>query len=119
MPHHLIQKTGHGQYVETHDGRFYHTFLMGRPIPGPDGAGRFCPLGRETGIERVVWSEDDWLYLEDGGQLVRPELPGLADVEPHPPVASFIDGTWGRLMTMSRSKMRMATRIASEVISKI
>jgi len=96
-PDHPIQKTGHGQYVETHDGHFYHTFLMGRPIPGPDGTGRFCPLGRETGIERVVWKEDDWLYLEDGGQLVRAELPGLANVEPVPPVASFTDFSNGRL----------------------
>jgi xylan 1,4-beta-xylosidase len=84
-PDHPIQKTGHGQYVETHDGQFYHTFLMGRPIPGPDGTGRFCPLGRETGIERVVWGDDDWLYLEGGGMLVRTELPGLADVDPDPP----------------------------------
>jgi len=90
-PDHPIQKTGHGQYVETHDGQFYHTFLMGRPIPGPDGTGRFCPLGRETGIERVVWGEDDWLYLEDGGMLARTELPGLADVEPLPPQAHHTD----------------------------
>lgn len=76
-PDHPVQRTGHGQYVETHDGQHYHSFLMGRPIPGLDGGGRFCPLGRETGIERCVWGEDGWLYLEASGLLVRERLPTL------------------------------------------
>lgn len=96
-PDHPIQKTGHGQYLETHDGQFYHTFLMGRPIPDLNGQGRFCPLGRETGIERLVWGEDAWPYLEAGGLLARSVLPGLADVEPDPPVASYYDFTGGQL----------------------
>lgn len=96
-PDHPIQKTGHGQYVETHDSQFYHTFLMGRPIPGPDGTGRFCPLGRETGIERVVWQEDDWLYLEDGGLLTRTELPGLSDAAPRAPQTHTTDFSEGVL----------------------
>ena len=77
-PDHPIQRTGHGQYVESPTGEVWHTFLMGRPIAGPDGAGRFCPLGREAGIERCVWGEDDWLYLEDGGLLVREEISSQA-----------------------------------------
>lgn len=85
-PDHPIQRTGHGQYVETPAGQGYHTFLMGRPIAGPDGDGRYCPLGRETGIERVVW-RDGWLWLEDGGQLPRVEVPGPVEVEPAAPVA--------------------------------
>jgi xylan 1,4-beta-xylosidase len=68
-----IQRTGHGQYVETHDGQFYHTFLMGRPLPG-FASGTFCAMGRETGIERCVW-KDDWLYLEQGGLAPRVEIP--------------------------------------------
>ena len=68
-----IQRTGHGQYVETHWGTHYHTFLMGRPQVGPDGA-MFCATGRETGIDRVVW-RDGWLWLEQGGQVVRDQVP--------------------------------------------
>jgi len=75
-PDHPIQRTGHGQVVETHWGQTYHTFLMGRPLPGP-----FCPMGRETGIERCVW-RDDWLYLEQGGSLARMEVPGPTDAKP-------------------------------------
>ncbi|MEL6125140.1 MAG: glycoside hydrolase family 43 protein [Pseudomonadota bacterium] len=80
-PDHPIQRTGHGQYVETPDGAVYHTFLMGRPLPGP-----FCPMGRETGIERCVW-RDDWLYLESGGSVPRVDVPSPGDVAPRPPVA--------------------------------
>jgi xylan 1,4-beta-xylosidase len=90
-PDHPIQRTGHGQYVEAADGTFWHTFLMGRPIPGPDGTGRFSPLGRETGIERCVW-RDDWLYLEGGGLLARAEVPCAAEQRPaKPSVCEFRD----------------------------
>lgn len=94
-PEHPIQRTGHGQYVEAPDGTIWHTFLMGRPIKGPDGTGRFCPLGRETGIERCVWGEDDWLYLEAGGLVVRQEVP--CDADQAPEVASEHDFTGGTL----------------------
>ena len=73
-----IQRTGHGQYVETHWGRHYHSFLMGRPLPGP-----FCPMGRETGIEEVVW-RDDWLYLADGGLVAREHVPAPVSATPAP-----------------------------------
>jgi xylan 1,4-beta-xylosidase len=65
-PQSPIQRTGHGQYVETETGEAFHSFLMGRPLP--DLPARYCPLGRETGLARCVW-RDDWLYLEDGGQV--------------------------------------------------
>ena len=73
-----VQRTGHGQYVETHWGKFYHSFLMGRPLPG-----RFCPMGRETGIEEVVW-RDGWLYLATGGQVPRAILPSPQEVTATP-----------------------------------
>ncbi|MBL4813076.1 MAG: glycoside hydrolase family 43 protein [Rhodobacteraceae bacterium] len=89
-----IQRTGHGQYVETHWGAHFHSFLMGRPMPGPDGTGRFCPLGRETGLEEVVW-RDDWLWLKEGGMVPRAFVPTPVDVAPHAPAArrsTFADG---------------------------
>ncbi|MFN3663665.1 glycoside hydrolase family 43 protein [Yoonia sp.] len=77
-----IQRTGHGQYVETHWGKHYHTFLMGRPQDG-----RFCPMGRETGIEEVIW-RDGWLYLAAGGMVPRAQVPAPVDVEPAPVTAT-------------------------------
>ena len=57
-----LQKTGHGDLVETQDGDWYLVFLASRPLPN----GR-CTLGRESAIERVHWRDDGWL------ELARPE----------------------------------------------
>jgi xylan 1,4-beta-xylosidase len=65
-PENPIQRMGHGQYVEGHDGRFWHSYLCGRPQQGPKGL--FCATGRETGLAEVVW-RDGWLWLKDGGML--------------------------------------------------
>ncbi|MCX7288949.1 MAG: glycoside hydrolase family 43 protein [Rhodobacterales bacterium] len=65
-PENPIQRMGHGQYVEGHDGRHWHSYLCGRPQRGPNGP--FCATGRETGLAEVVW-RDGWLWLKDGGML--------------------------------------------------
>jgi xylan 1,4-beta-xylosidase len=65
-PESPVQRIGHGQYVEGHDGRHWHSYLCGRPQQGPRGL--FCATGRETGLAEVVW-RDDWLWLKDGGVL--------------------------------------------------
>lgn len=75
-----LQRTGHGQIVETPAGETYHSFLCARPLPG-----RFSPLGRETGLERCEWRED-WLYLEGGGKLARLDVPAPGGAEPRTPV---------------------------------
>jgi xylan 1,4-beta-xylosidase len=66
-----LQRSGHGQIVETPDGQFYHTHLSGRPLPGT----RRSPMGRETCIQKVFWDKDEWLYLEGGGVVPRIEVP--------------------------------------------
>ncbi|MEV1011378.1 glycoside hydrolase family 43 protein [Streptomyces sp. NPDC049881] len=60
-----LQKAGHGSLVQTPGGDWYLAHLCARPLtPG----GR-CPLGRETAIQRVTWSDDGWPRLADGGRL--------------------------------------------------
>jgi xylan 1,4-beta-xylosidase len=66
-----LQRTGHADLVETQDGETYMVYLCGRPLRN---RGR-CTLGRETAIQRMVWSNDGWLRTEDGagvGQLTTP-----------------------------------------------
>ncbi len=61
-PDAVLQRAGHGQYVETPDGQAYHTHLCGRPLHPK----RRCTLGRETALQKCLW-ENDWLYLAQGG----------------------------------------------------
>lgn len=60
-PELALQKAGHASLVETPDGEWYLAHLCGRPIDG-----KHCILGRETALQKCVWKEDDWLYLENG-----------------------------------------------------
>ncbi|MBP2528467.1 xylan 1,4-beta-xylosidase [Rhizobium sp. PvP099] len=65
-----LQRSGHGQYVETPEGEVYHTHLCSRPIEPH----RRSPLGRETALQKCVW-KDDWLYLEHGGVVPAVDVP--------------------------------------------
>jgi len=65
-----LQRAGHGQIVETPDGQVYHTHLCSRPLKGA----RRSPLGRETAIQKCVWRDDDWLYLEQPGRVPALEV---------------------------------------------
>lgn len=67
-----LQKCGHGDLVETPEGEWYLTHLCSRPLAG----GKWCTLGRETGIQKVYWDEDGWLKLSTGGRFAKLFVPG-------------------------------------------
>lgn len=69
-----LQRTGHADLVETQSGETYMVYLCGRPIRN---RGR-CVLGRETAIQRMLWSEDGWLRTEDGQGIPQTESPAPA-----------------------------------------
>ena len=64
-PDYYLQRTGHGSLIDTLSGKYYVAYLCGRPI----GEKRRCLLGRETCISEVVFDEDGWLRLKNGGTL--------------------------------------------------
>ena len=74
-----LQRAGHADLVETQNGDTYMVYLCGRPLRN---RGR-CTLGRETAIQRMVWSDDDWLHTErrDAFPQVETTAP---DLPPHP-----------------------------------
>lgn len=79
-PYHGIQKTGHGSLIDTPDGEWYFTHLMGRPIHHAEESSvdprGWCPLGRETGIQKLIWDEDGWPQIVGGHNgLVEVEAP--------------------------------------------
>lgn len=75
-PHAAIQRAGHGDIVETKDGRTYLVHLCGRPTTQK----RRCVLGRETSIQECTWREDGWLYVKDGPvPSLFVDVPGTRD----------------------------------------
>lgn len=75
-PEHLLQKSGHADLVQTQNGEWYIVHLCGRalaqrnPLDAPRFSGcRRYLLGRETALQRVVWTQDGWLRLANGSNL--------------------------------------------------
>lgn len=66
-PDTILQKSGHGSYIETPKGEVYLLHLCARPFV-PELR---CPLGRETAIQKMKWTADGWLRMADGSKLAK------------------------------------------------
>ena len=64
-----LQKCGHADIVETPSGEWYMVHLCSRPLNGE----KWCTLGRETAIQKMIWDEDGWLRLKAGGRFAGSE----------------------------------------------
>jgi xylan 1,4-beta-xylosidase len=75
-PDAALQRAGHADLVETQSGETYMVYLCGRPLRN---RGR-CTLGRETAIQPMVWSPDQWLRTidRDGVPTLESPAPGLS-----------------------------------------
>ena len=69
-PDSILQKSGHGSYVETQNGEVYLMHLCARPFV-PELR---CTLGRETAIQKMMWTEDGWLRMADGSNFAKMEV---------------------------------------------
>src|SRR5690606_21996179 len=79
-----LQRSGHGDWVETQNGEVYIVHLSGRPLSLHGSPGkRFCPLGRETAIQKAHWTQDGWLRLTNGSNKPDMEVPA-PDLPLHP-----------------------------------
>lgn len=71
-----LQRAGHGDIVDSPDGKTYLVHLTGRPTT----QFRRCVLGRETAIQEAYWGDDDWLYVRNGPvPSLNVELPAERD----------------------------------------
>ncbi|WP_322965966.1 glycoside hydrolase family 43 protein [Sphingomonas fuzhouensis] len=69
-----LQRTGHGDLVETPEGEIWMAYLCGRPLPGSNR----CVLGRETAIRPMAWGADGWLRCAEPSTLVADPEPVTA-----------------------------------------
>ncbi len=88
-PDAALQRTGHGDLVETPAGETWIAYLCGRPLPVSDR----CVLGRETAIQPMRWGEDGWLRTEAGDATPLSNMPGAAAETPVVEHSDFQDGT--------------------------
>lgn len=89
-PESILQKSGHGSYVELSTGEVYLVHLCARPF-APELR---CTLGRETAIQKMMWTTDGWLRMADGSNLAKPEVPESSLPEyplPKPPEFDFFE----------------------------
>ncbi|MDE6926594.1 MAG: glycoside hydrolase family 43 protein [Acetatifactor sp.] len=72
-----LQKCGHADIVETQNGEWYMVHLCSRPLKGE----RWCTLGRETAIQKMIWDREGWLRLQRGGRFADNETEAPAGME--------------------------------------
>jgi len=68
-PESVLQKSGHGSYVNLDEKTAYLVHLCARPFV-PELR---CTLGRESAIQKMIWTDDGWLRMADGSNLAKIE----------------------------------------------
>lgn len=56
-----IQRSGHGDLVQTQNGDWWVMYLCGRA-----NEGKYTTVGRETALDKVTWTKDGWFIVNDG-----------------------------------------------------
>lgn len=110
-PKSVLQKSGHGSYVDTPEGETYLVHLTARPFV-PELR---CTLGRETAIQKMVWTKDGWLHMADGSNLAKEEVPdSMIQEHPLPVMPVYDDFDSGEL-----GKCYYAPRIMPETFADV
>ncbi|MHC5268794.1 family 43 glycosylhydrolase [Enterococcus sp. LJL98] len=104
-PDSLMQKAGHGSLVETTTGEWYIPHLMSRPLEGT----LLNPLGRETSIQKMHWTQDGWLEMKDGSNLAKMTVEGIQGMTiqksaNHDVITDFSEGIHPKFMTPYRNQ---------------
>lgn len=78
---HPLQRNGHGGLVESPDGKWYLTHLTSRPLDINEPVKRRrSPLGRETAIEEVIYTDNGWFRLVTDGPTAQLNPPSLSSI---------------------------------------
>lgn len=87
-PESMLQKSGHGSYVENELGEVYLVHLTARPFV-PELR---CTLGRETAMQKMMWTDDGWLRMADQSNLAKESFEESKLLEyPMPQIPVFDD----------------------------
>lgn len=68
-----IQRTGHGKLIQTQDSDWWMYYLCGRR-----NGGNYTTIGRESALDPVQFTEDDWFLVNEGkGPSLTQKSPSL------------------------------------------
>ncbi|HEV8247470.1 MAG TPA: glycoside hydrolase family 43 protein, partial [Polyangiaceae bacterium] len=83
-----VQMTGHADLIEAHDGSHWAVFLATRP----NGYPPCYHLGRETFLSPVVWADDGFPIIGEGGRVsLEMDGPPWQEPVPKPPSRDDFD----------------------------
>ncbi|MBD5529388.1 MAG: glycoside hydrolase family 43 protein [Lachnospiraceae bacterium] len=102
---HALQKCGHADLVETSEGEWYMVHLCSRPLNGE----KWCTLGRETAIQKMIWDQEGWIHLKSGGRYagLTAETPtGLSEVPLEDEENGFYDDFDSKILHVRYSSPR-------------
>lgn len=74
LKEHPVQCLGHADLVEDASGNWWAVFLGMRPVDG-----KYSPLGRETFLAPVTWTEDGWPVIDNNEGTVSSDDPILEE----------------------------------------
>lgn len=66
-PNSILQKSGHASLVKTKSGELFAVHLCSRPYADELRS----ILGRETSIQKMKFTDDDWIRMADGSSLAK------------------------------------------------
>lgn len=72
---HPVTTTGHADFIDTKDGKWYAVFLGCRPYEGD-----YYNIGRETFMAPVTW-KNGWPHILEGNETVQYSYPAPAPVD--------------------------------------
>ena len=75
----IIRNVGHADLFDTAEGECFMAYVCSRPIDG-----KHSVLGRETSLQKTLWTGDDWLRLDNGESTPKAEIPSPLNIAPYP-----------------------------------
>lgn len=96
-PELTLQCSGHASIVADDADNWYMAHLTTRPLKDD-----VTLLGRETAIQNVVWTDDDWLRLSDGTNYPNNYYEVPVDVKAQPANHAFHDEFTGQALNFEQ-----------------
>lgn len=106
LKEHPVQCLGHADLVEDTSGKWWAVFLGMRPVDG-----KYSPLGRETFLAPVTWTEEGWPLIDNNeGTVVSAEDSSPDDVTQRMELSGGFGPEWAFLRCYEQERYSWTER---------